>query len=136
MNEPASFCEYPCLDPWAAAAKHGFPPKRTTPPPDPNAPIFGLSPSDIYKREISLQVDSEIVAGTQGYKHIHDDPLDLDTWSTVPVTPSNLTEEQMNNPPYNISNAAGVLGDLTAHVTAVHHNGLREYDTRSSLSPH
>lgn len=40
MNEPASFCTYPCDDPAAQAAAQGLPPKRTTPPPPSNSPII------------------------------------------------------------------------------------------------
>ncbi|KZS89841.1 alpha-glucosidase [Sistotremastrum niveocremeum HHB9708] len=40
MNEPASFCSYPCLDPYAKARQRNFPPPRLTPPPKPDTPIF------------------------------------------------------------------------------------------------
>jgi alpha-glucosidase len=40
MNEPASFCNYPCNDPAAQAIAQGLPPNRTTPAPPPNAPII------------------------------------------------------------------------------------------------
>lgn len=40
MNEPSSFCTYPCTDPFQQAAEQDLPPPRTTIPPDPNAPIF------------------------------------------------------------------------------------------------
>ncbi|KAG8827766.1 hypothetical protein FRC18_009840 [Serendipita sp. 400] len=33
MNEPASFCMYPCSDPSAEATSQGLPPSRTSPPP-------------------------------------------------------------------------------------------------------
>ncbi|KIM29882.1 glycoside hydrolase family 31 protein [Serendipita vermifera MAFF 305830] len=33
MNEPASFCTYPCADPYAEAVSQNMPPNRTTPPP-------------------------------------------------------------------------------------------------------
>ncbi|KAI0806671.1 alpha-glucosidase [Fomes fomentarius] len=41
MNEPASFCDYPCDDPFEQAKQQNLPPPRSNPPPDPNAPIFG-----------------------------------------------------------------------------------------------
>ncbi|KAF9646605.1 alpha-glucosidase [Thelephora ganbajun] len=40
MNEPASFCTYPCDDPFKQAKDQGLPPVRHYPPPDPNTPIF------------------------------------------------------------------------------------------------
>ena len=40
------------------------------------------------------------------------------------------TGTDVMNPPYNISNAAGVLSDRTAYVDVVHFNGLQMYDTR------
>lgn len=42
MNEPASFCNYPCNNPLEQAIEQGLPPNRTTSPPPPNAP-FSLS---------------------------------------------------------------------------------------------
>ncbi|GLB35686.1 putative glycosyl hydrolase 31 family protein [Lyophyllum shimeji] len=45
MNEPASFCNLPCTDPFQQAKDQGLPPKRTDPIPDPNAPIFVNSSS-------------------------------------------------------------------------------------------
>ncbi|KAF8993360.1 alpha-glucosidase [Cyathus striatus] len=41
MNEPSSFCEFPCDNPWEQAVQLNFPPPRTNPPPPPDAPIFG-----------------------------------------------------------------------------------------------
>ncbi|KAL0562804.1 hypothetical protein V5O48_019274, partial [Marasmius crinis-equi] len=40
MNEPASFCDLPCTDPFEQSRKNSFPPPRTSPPPDINTPIF------------------------------------------------------------------------------------------------
>ncbi|KAJ8093336.1 hypothetical protein PM082_020193 [Marasmius tenuissimus] len=40
MNEPASFCNLPCTDPFGQSRDRDFPPARTTPPPDPNTAIF------------------------------------------------------------------------------------------------
>ncbi|KAI0263723.1 glycoside hydrolase family 31 protein [Gloeopeniophorella convolvens] len=41
MNEPSSFCDYPCDDPFAQAIAQDLPPPRSSSPPDPHAPIFG-----------------------------------------------------------------------------------------------
>jgi alpha-glucosidase len=43
MNEPSSFCNYPCTDPFQQAIEGGYPPNRTSPVPNPNAPILGQS---------------------------------------------------------------------------------------------
>ncbi|KAF7298389.1 putative alpha/beta-glucosidase agdC [Mycena kentingensis (nom. inval.)] len=40
MNEPASFCDLPCTNPFEQAIKQALPPPRTNPPPPPDAPIF------------------------------------------------------------------------------------------------
>ncbi|KAF9016822.1 alpha-glucosidase [Hymenopellis radicata] len=40
MNEPSNFCNLPCDDPYQQASEQGLPPRRTTPPPDHNTPIF------------------------------------------------------------------------------------------------
>ncbi|CCA73687.1 related to alpha-glucosidase b [Serendipita indica DSM 11827] len=47
MNEPASFCEYPCANPSAEASSQNLPPSRTSPPPDKTAslPIGTTIPS-------------------------------------------------------------------------------------------
>ncbi|CDO71936.1 Glycoside Hydrolase Family 31 protein [Trametes cinnabarina] len=41
MNEPSSFCNYPCSDPFEQAREQDLPPARSTLPPDPATPIFG-----------------------------------------------------------------------------------------------
>ncbi|KAI0648521.1 alpha-glucosidase [Trametes meyenii] len=43
MNEPSSFCNYPCTDPFEQAKEQDLPPARTTVPPDHDTPIFGNS---------------------------------------------------------------------------------------------
>ncbi|KAG5640772.1 hypothetical protein DXG03_007241 [Asterophora parasitica] len=50
MNEPASFCDYPCANPFQQAIDQRLPPPRTSPPPNPNAPIFVKS-NTIVKRD-------------------------------------------------------------------------------------
>ncbi|TFK45940.1 alpha-glucosidase [Heliocybe sulcata] len=51
MNEPSSFCNFPCDDPFAQAIEQSLPPNRTTLPPDPNTPIFVNSNSSLQKRQ-------------------------------------------------------------------------------------
>jgi hypothetical protein len=54
MNEPASFCKWPCLDPFAEAINQGLPPNRTSLPPPADAPL-PIDPavqrrSELYRR--------------------------------------------------------------------------------------
>ena len=44
------FCVYPCDDPYAQAIANGFPPNRTTPVPNPNAPIFSNANVELARR--------------------------------------------------------------------------------------
>ncbi|KDQ59876.1 glycoside hydrolase family 31 protein [Jaapia argillacea MUCL 33604] len=55
MNEPSSFCLFPCDDPFTQAIQQDLPPARTTPPPDPNAPIFTNSTSMKKRQALSDQ---------------------------------------------------------------------------------
>ncbi|TFY71663.1 hypothetical protein EVG20_g1354 [Dentipellis fragilis] len=50
MNEPSSFCTYPCDDPFAQAVQQDLPPARTSSPPDPKAPIFGNTTTQLQRR--------------------------------------------------------------------------------------
>ncbi|OCH84572.1 alpha-glucosidase [Obba rivulosa] len=53
MNEPSSFCSYPCTDPFEQAVQQDLPPARTSSPPNPTAPIFANSPKSsmsLHKR--------------------------------------------------------------------------------------
>lgn len=56
MNEPASFCNYPCDDPAAQAAAQGLPPNRTTPPPLPSAPIILNRRAELAQNETGLDL--------------------------------------------------------------------------------
>ncbi|KAJ7063684.1 glycoside hydrolase family 31 protein [Mycena amicta] len=40
MNDPSSFCDLPCDNPFQQAINQGLPPPRSSAPPDPNTPIF------------------------------------------------------------------------------------------------
>ncbi|KIJ56461.1 glycoside hydrolase family 31 protein [Sphaerobolus stellatus SS14] len=56
MNEPSSFCNFPCDNPEEQAQAQGLPPSRSTPPPPPDVPIFQTtSNSQLSKRQ---QTDS------------------------------------------------------------------------------
>ncbi|KZS89844.1 alpha-glucosidase [Sistotremastrum niveocremeum HHB9708] len=95
MNEPASFCLYPCLDPFEQAREQDRPPPRPASPPKPDTPIFQ-----------------------------HD--------NTFTIQPRGGFEKRsLLAPDYVPKNSFGTLSEKTAHVTAVHHNGLKEYDTHN-----
>ncbi|KAF5387031.1 hypothetical protein D9615_002119 [Tricholomella constricta] len=51
MNEPASFCNMPCTDPFQQAIEQNLPPPRSNAPPDPNTPIFVNSSAIKVKRD-------------------------------------------------------------------------------------
>lgn len=102
MNDPASFCTYPCTDPYAEAVRQGLPPNRTSPPPQSTLPL----PVDLS----AIQVIAHLIQ------------RDTDTLG------SNYSD--VLTPPYAIANAAGNLSDRTAFTNVVHSNGLSEYDTR------
>ncbi|KAI0255275.1 alpha-glucosidase [Lactifluus subvellereus] len=61
MNEPASFCVYPCDDPFAQAAAQGFPPPRDSPPPNSNAPIFSNAGLAHAKREAPSHTGEDLL---------------------------------------------------------------------------
>ncbi|KZW01941.1 glycoside hydrolase family 31 protein [Exidia glandulosa HHB12029] len=116
MNEAASFCPYPC-DPEATAASGGFPPNRTTPPPDPNAPIFTDVKRSAMPLPESVYTDVEIV-----------EREDVSIDARAPAINASLNYLE---PPYAIANAAGALSASTVYTDAVHSNGLIEYDVHN-----
>ncbi|KAI0317397.1 alpha-glucosidase [Amylostereum chailletii] len=61
MNDPASFCEYPCDDPFGQARLQDLPPPRTTAPPPPDAPIFGQNTSTAFRKREAPSHDGEDV---------------------------------------------------------------------------
>ncbi|KAJ3553318.1 hypothetical protein NM688_g3681 [Phlebia brevispora] len=101
MNEPSSFCNYPCTDPFEQAREQDLPPARDTPPPDPNAPIFGeASPS---QRSLGLR---------KRVDHAGDNLQD---------PPYHIQNDA----------GSGALSDRTAYVDAKSSNGLVMYDTHN-----
>ncbi|KAI0738055.1 alpha-glucosidase [Daedaleopsis nitida] len=50
LNEPTSFCIFPCTDPFEQSREQDLPPARPAPPPDPNTPIFGQAPASILDK--------------------------------------------------------------------------------------
>lgn len=111
MNEPASFCDYPCSDPEGAAKQQGLPPPRL-PVRDPPRPIPGFpSTSDLKVRSPD---------------------------ATVYTVPNKIrkrqstTEVDIISPPYTIANDFALgLSDRTVHTDIIHYGGLSEYDTHN-----
>ncbi|KAH8100347.1 alpha-glucosidase [Cristinia sonorae] len=70
MNEPSSFCNFPCTDPFQQARDQALPPPRTAPVPDPNAPIFGQAQAPLQKRidhsQDNLQSPPYTIQNAQG----------------------------------------------------------------------
>lgn len=145
MNEPASFCRYPCADPDDAARRRGVPPR---PPPfrDPPRliPGFNVSNEDIN----STASDDGWSSDTVESSNPSDDqrPLGRRSRQRVPAasddeqvpmeqrevhTSTRHGEDDVINPPYSIRNTAGKLSDLTVHTDVRHHNGLLQYDTHN-----
>lgn len=56
MNEPASFCTYPCDDPYKQAKDQNLPPKRNGPPPS-DALYDVKSDKKIKKRQNNGEID-------------------------------------------------------------------------------
>ena len=56
MNEPASFCTYPCDDPYKQAKDQNLPPKRNGPPPS-DALYDVKSDKKIKKRQTNGEID-------------------------------------------------------------------------------
>ncbi|KAF4311465.1 Glycoside hydrolase family 31 [Botryosphaeria dothidea] len=111
MNEAANFCDFPCSDPAAYAEANNQPPD---PPPvraNSGRPIPGF-PANFQPDGIappSRMLHRRQAAGTK----------------------LGLPGRDLLNPPYNISNLAGVLSEKTISTNVIHYNGLAEYDTHN-----
>ncbi|KAI0683191.1 alpha-glucosidase [Cytidiella melzeri] len=101
MNDPASFCVYPCTDPFEQAVEQDLPPARITPPPDDSIPPFNTTSLTVQKR-----------APTFAFDHSSDNLL----------VPPYAIENQAGG---------GNLSDRTAWVDSLHANGMIEYDTHN-----
>jgi alpha-glucosidase len=124
MNEPASMCRFPCLDPASEASKLGMPPE---PPPvrDPPRKLPGFNMS---------------LLNTHSTTHI--DSAEWDLQAANFITSAEHSEERIQSrglsssgedfvfPPYKIHNGgpSGDLSDLTVRTDLLHANGMLEYD--------
>lgn len=116
MNEPASFCDYPCDDPFGQARIQNLPPPRTNPPPAPDTPIFVDGSSDD-------SATSNIPSSTEA-------PNAIEVTEAMHFT-RRQSADNLLEPPYAIDNSVGAISSRTAYTNAVHANGLTEYDTHN-----
>ncbi|EIN04606.1 alpha-glucosidase [Punctularia strigosozonata HHB-11173 SS5] len=166
MNEPSSFCVFPCTDPAQQAIEQNLPPQRTSSPPDPDTPIFGgtasatassskattasassasavssvsvsassVPASSISTSATSASASSASVAASSAPRASASaiSPREKKIGAAKrEQQPISHDGEDMNTPPYQINNAAGVLSSKTADTDATHYNGLIEYDTHN-----
>lgn len=114
MNEPASFCPYPCDDPEAEAKNQNMPPIRR-PIRDPPRPIPGF-PETGAPAKRSLEIAAPGAAFPEGtHKREVSPPVNVD----------------LILPPYKIANAFGGLSEKTAHTDVIHADGNSEYDVHN-----
>ncbi|GBE82887.1 Probable alpha/beta-glucosidase [Sparassis crispa] len=116
MNEPSSFCVYPCDDPFAQAEAQGLPPARTTVPPDPNTPIFGNETYPIRKR-----------ADTSGY-NVLNPPYAIDNAAGVLSNRTSYTNAVHSNGliEYDTHNLFGtMMSNVTHYAMLSRRPGLR-----------
>lgn len=118
MNEPASFCEFPCNDPYGAAVEQKLPPARDTLPPSHDAPIFSGSSSNTTVSPRSLD--------STHFTHMFSKRQ-----SEATVDPLEGVTDPLLNPPYRIANTAGALSSRTAYTNIVQANNNTQYDTHN-----
>ncbi|KAF7294555.1 Glycoside hydrolase family 31 protein [Mycena indigotica] len=104
MNEPASFCDLPCDNPFEQAVQQNLPPPRSSPPPDPNTPIFvnATAVGRINKRDNLLNPLYSINNAAPGGN------LSSKTAFTNTVHANGLTE-------YNTHNLYGTMMSVATH---------------------
>ncbi|RPA99054.1 hypothetical protein L873DRAFT_971332 [Choiromyces venosus 120613-1] len=108
MNEPASFCNYPCNDPDADAINQKMPPQRL-PVRDPPRSIPGFPSTGSATTATTTQSAERRVRKRQEGGSIN-----------------------LISPAYAIANDAPLgLSDRTVHTDIVHYGGLSEYDTHN-----
>ncbi|KAF7366623.1 Glycoside hydrolase family 31 protein [Mycena sanguinolenta] len=106
MNEPSSFCDLPCDDPFAQAIQQDLPPARSTSPPPPDAPIFQNTPPvrrrSLERRDNLLTPQYSINNAAPGGN------LSSKTAYTDTVHANNLTE-------YDAHNLFGTMMSVATH---------------------
>ncbi|KAF7353798.1 Glycoside hydrolase family 31 protein [Mycena venus] len=117
MNEPSSFCDLPCDNPFEQAVQQALPPPRSTAPPPPDAPIFVDTPPvrrrSLGKRDDLLNPQYSINNAAPGGN------LSSKTAYTDTVHANNLTE-------YNTHNLYGTMMSVATHnAMASRRPGLR-----------
>lgn len=117
MNEPASFCEFPCTDPYGSAKQQNLPPPRDTPAPAPDTPIFvdPRSETSLVSRTVRTSQHSAFLAKRQ------------DSGEDLRAQGNDL----LLVPPYAIANTVGALSSRTTYTNVVHAHNLTEYDTHN-----
>lgn len=135
MNEPSNFCEFPCLDPVAAA--EGYPPPappvRAPPRALPGWPCAFQPAGTNCKRlesEHRLSVPEEA-----GFVHNAQlPPVNAQTAGTGATSLSKwygLSGRKLISPPYSIKNTWGPLPQKSINTSLTHKNGLTLYDTHN-----
>ncbi|KAJ7253344.1 alpha-glucosidase [Mycena haematopus] len=106
MNEPSSFCNLPCDDPFEQAMEQALPPPRSTAPPPPDTPIFVGTPPvrrrSLEKRDNLLTPQYSINNAAPGGN------LSSKTAYTDTVHANNLTE-------YDTHNLYGTMMSVATH---------------------
>lgn len=124
MNEPASFCEFPCEDPERQAAERNFPPE---PPPvrEPPRSIPGFPPSSDSSQDAKAR--RGWLEGLFSAEPEQQKPLEQ------PVEKTHVSHkgDDLLFPPYRINNHVGELGQQTMHPDLQHANGLWTYDVHN-----
>lgn len=130
MNEPSNFCDFPCVDPVAAAKDYPPkpPPVRSPPRPLPGWPCDFQPPGTDCKREepvLFAAREEQIEARGVTPIGIRDAAADDgDRWKGLPG-------RELIDPPYKIHNTYSALPQKTINTSLAHHNGLVLYDTHN-----
>ncbi|KAJ6469014.1 alpha-glucosidase [Mycena vitilis] len=104
MNEPSSFCDLPCDNPFQQAVQQALPPPRSTAPPPPDAPIFvNTPPVRRWSRRDNLLVPQYSINNAAPGGNLSSKTAYTDT-----VHANNLTE-------YNTHNLYGTMMSVATH---------------------
>ncbi|KAJ7184493.1 alpha-glucosidase, partial [Mycena filopes] len=104
MNEPSSFCDLPCDNPFQQAIQQALPPPRSTSPPPPDTPIFvGTPPVRRHTKRDNLLVPQYSINNAAPGGNLSSKTAYTDT-----VHANNLTE-------YNTHNLYGTMMSVATH---------------------